>query len=127
MFVNEGAELRETHKGDMNWRGNNRHPEPKLPLVSHSTTQLRGTDLRAATGAVCMRDAPVPVSVRGVEGGVRPQTGGAGAPHSVQRRLQVAAPPQHGSTEREKAEKEREMKAGKDVGTKSEWCGRTKR
>ena len=40
-----------------------------------------------------------------MEIGVWSQTGGAGTPHSVQRRLQVAAPPQHGSRERNKEEK----------------------
>lgn len=34
-----------------------------------------------------------------MEAGVRPQTSGAGAPHPVQRRLQVTAPPQRGSRE----------------------------
>lgn len=51
----------------------------------------------------------IPVSVRGVKVGVWSQTSGAGTPHSVQRRLQVAAPPQHGRRERNKEEKETKM------------------
>lgn len=47
----------------------------------------------------------LPVSVRGLKVGVWSQTSGAGTPHSVQRRLQVAAPPQHGSRDREKGDK----------------------
>lgn len=53
----------------------------------------------------------IPFSVRGVKVGVWSQTSGAGTPHSVQRRLQVTAPPQHGSRERHKEEKGIEMEA----------------
>lgn len=78
----------------------------------------------------------IPVSFRGVEIGVWSQTGGAGTPHSVQRRLQVAAPPQHGSRERNKEEKGNgdggEMYKDRGWGAEvsrrrgCEWCERTK-
>lgn len=65
----------------------------------------------------------IPVSVRGVKVVVWSQTSGAGTPHSVQRRLQVAAPPQHGSRERERERNRDGDKMYKDRGCRQRCQG----
>lgn len=55
----------------------------------------------------------IPVSVSRVK--VWSQTRGAGAPHSVQRWLQVTAPPQQGSRERNRDAQGQRMRGGGEV------------
>lgn len=59
-------------------------------------------------GFTCVQFLFIPVSVRGVKVGVWSQTSRAGTPHSVQRRLQVTAPPQNSNRERNKDKREME-------------------
>lgn len=115
----------------MNWREDMQHPEPPKcwmiqscspeKLISAESTitgsvfifqikyqilvQIKFT--RFIQNVMCVHVLFIPVSVRGVKVAVWSETSGAGTPHSVQRRLQVAAMPQHGSRERER---EREMR-----------------